>query len=115
MFQLLLVDPLDRIASVLQQVHQVHDLLLPKLEVGDLLVHAAASVIEVPILLDQLAHVFQYLLSVLISGVGALQRLGFVDLLAAYWQVQVGCRSIGEAQAHVGSIVSSDLQRARLH
>ena len=112
LFQLRFVDLLDRVALVLQQVHQEHDLLLSELEVVDLIIHAGASVVQLLILLRQLAHVFKHLLPVLLSRSRTLQRLGLADLFNAYWQVRVGCRLIGEAQAHVRSIVSSNLQRA---
>ena len=87
MLQLLFVDLLDMIASVLQQVHQVHDLLLSVPKVLDLVIHVGASVVQLPILLHQLAHIFEYLLSALITRLieritGALQRLRS-DLLAA--------------------------------
>ena len=65
LLQLLFVDLLDGVAFVLQEVHKVHDLLLSELEVVDLIIHAGTSVVQLLILLRQLAHVFKHLLPVL--------------------------------------------------
>lgn len=66
--QLLLVDALDWVALVLQQMHQVHDLLLPQLVVVDLVIHLGASVVELSVLLHKLSHVFKHLFPALVSA-----------------------------------------------
>lgn len=67
LLQLLLVDVLHWISFVLQEVNQIHDLLLPQLEVVDLVIHLAADFVQLAVLLHQLLDVVEHLLLLLVG------------------------------------------------